>query len=84
VKCRPPVRQVFHGAPGAGGHRRAMSARDPRPRLALVLAAGLLALCGCGANGAGDVRLRASSMTTPVDDQRLPEDHASAIRFAPP
>ncbi len=63
-----------------------MRARDPRLRPArlLGLAAGVFALAGCGSNSAGDVRLRAASMTSPNDDQRLQYDTVSSLRFAPP
>jgi hypothetical protein len=61
-----------------------MRPRHRRSCLALLIAATLLVLGGCGSNSAGDVRLRASSMTTPVDDQRLIYDRPSALKYAPP
>ena len=66
-----------------------MRASPPRPRqLPLLTATAVLvalgALGGCGSDTAGDVRLRASSMTSPIDDQRLPYDSAWTIRNSPP
>jgi hypothetical protein len=63
-----------------------MRPRHPRSRLALVLAtaAGLFALGGCYQSSAGDVRLRAASMTAPNDDQRLPAESPSSLKWSPP
>jgi hypothetical protein len=63
-----------------------MRSRDPRIRLALVLvlAAGVVALGGCGWSSTGEVRLRSASMVDSDQDMRMNYDSPSALRNAPP